>query len=282
MSLTASEWALRQALGPVPKFVLVVLADAADDEGICWPRISTIAERVGVSTRTVQRAIKYLVQRKLVTVEPRQRSDGSSSSNRYRLMLKEGGDNLSPSRDKLTPPPDTRVTQGCHPCHRGGDTGVTPLTTRRTIKEPPLPQEATSKVDPEPEQHSTCSGGGDLSELHVPKELLPSERAMAKKMIGALEPPLDQQVLDEWAAIIAAGDIRASPLGCLRVLVDRARESKFTPERGLRIARAREARRRVGDQATKLPELASPNPDSPLVQRLQQVAQRQGKRQARA
>ena len=96
MSFTASEWALRQALGPVPKFVLVVLADAADDEGICWPRISTIAERVGVSTRTVQRAIQYLVQRKLVTVEPRLRPDGSSSSNRYRLMLTEGGDNLSP------------------------------------------------------------------------------------------------------------------------------------------------------------------------------------------
>ena len=292
MSLKASEWALRQALAPVPKFVLVVLADVADDEGICWPRISTIAERVGVSRRTVQRAIKYLVQRKLVTVEPRLRSDGSNSSNRYRLMLTEGGDNLSPSPDKLTPPPDTPVTQGCHPCHRGGDTGVTPLTTRRTIKEPPLPQEATSKVESGIPDRGGGNGKrmetqsiraeGESSCLHMSGELLPSERAMAQEMIVALDPPLDQQVLDEWAAIIAAGDIRASPLGCLRGLVDRARDGRFTPERGLRIARAREARQRMKVQVAKLPEPAPPNPDSPLVRRLQQVAQRQGKRQARA
>lgn len=257
-----------------------MLADAADDEGICWPRISTIAERVGVSTRTVQRAIQYLVQHKLVTVEPRLRSDGSSSSNLYRLRLREG-DNLSPPPDKLTPAPDTRVTQGCRPCHRGGDTGVTPLTTRRTIKEPPLPQGLNSKAKLEQQSTRHGRGGRNLPELHVPKTLLPAERAMAKKMIGTLEPPLDQQVLDEWAAIIAAGDIRASPLGCLRALVDRAREGKFTPERGMRTAQAREAKRRAEDRVTKLPELAPPNPDSPLVRRLQNMAQRQGERSPR-
>ena len=101
---------------------------------------------------------------------------------------------------------------------------------------------------------------------------------MAKEMIGGLDPPLGQQVLDEWAAIIAAGDIRTSPLGCLRALVDRAREGKFTPERGLRIAQAREAKRRMEDRVTQLPELAPPNPDSPLVRRLQNMAQRQGRR----
>ena len=50
------------------------------------------------------------------------------------------------------------------------------------------------------------------------------------------------------------------------------------PERGLRIAQAREAKRRVKNRVTKLPELVPPNPDSPLVRRLQNMAQRQGKR----
>lgn len=262
-----------QKLGPVPKFVLVVLADSADDQGICWPRISTVAEKVGVSTRTVQRAIQYLVQRKLVTVEPRLRTDGSSSSNLYRLKLKEGV-KLSPPPDKLTPLPDAAVTHPRHQCQGEGDTDVTPLTERRTEREPPLPQELKPKVKP----GSPDRGSGDSSELHLPKELLPSERRRAREMIGELVPPLDQQVLDEWAGIIAADDIRASPLGCLRALIRHAREGKFTPERGLRIAQVRQAKHLAEARVTKLPELAPVDPNSPLVRRIQQMAQRQGKR----
>ncbi len=273
MSITARDWALAQSLAPGPKFVLVVLADAADDQGVCWPRISTVAEKVGVSRRTVQRAIQYLVQRKLVMVEPRLRPDGSSSSNRYRLKLKEGV-KLSPPPDNLTPLPDATVTHPRHQCHGEGDTRVTPLTERRTEREPPLPpQEPKQKI----KSGSLDRGGGDGSGLHLPRELLPSEREWAREMIEALDAPLDQQVLDEWAAIIAAGDIRASPLGCLRALIERAREGKFTPERGLRVAQARLAKRRTEAQVAKLPELAPADPDSPLVQRVQQMASRQGK-----
>lgn len=279
MSITAREWALRQALAPVHKFVLVVLADAADDQGVCWPRISTVAEKVGVSTRTVQRAVQHLARHKLVSVEPRLRSDGSSSSNRYRLKLKEGvnlsppPDRMSSSPDNLTPLPDATVTHPRHRCHGEGDTGVTPLTERRTEREPPLPQEPKPKV----KSSSLDRGGGNVIDLHYPKDLLPSERIRSEAMIRGLGSPLDQQVLDEWAAIIAAGDIRASPLGCLRALIKRAREGRFAPERGLRIAQARLAKHRTQARITKLPELAPADPDSPLVRRVQQMAQRQGK-----
>ena len=269
MSLTASEWALRQDLGPVPKFVLVVLADAADDKGVCWPRISTVANKVGVSRRTVQRAIQYLVQRGLVTVVPRNRDDGSSSSNLYRLMV--GGDvNLTSPRDKLTPPPDRGVTPPCHRCHGEGVTGDTPLTTRRTVREPPpLPQEAKPKV----ESGIPNRGGGDLPDLHLPKDLLPTERKWAREMIEELSPPLDQLVLDEWAGIIAADDIRASPLGCLRALIKRALEGKFTPERGLRIAQARRTRRQVAAQAGQLPEPGPVDENNPLVRQILDIRQ---------
>ena len=271
MSITAREWALCQDLAPVHKLVLVVLGDAADDQGLCWPRISTVAKKVGVSTRTIQRSVQYLVQHKLVTVEPRQRSDGSSSSNKYRLKLK-GGDNLSSPPDKLTPPPDTRVTQGCHPCQGEGDTGVTPLTERRTEREPP-----PRKPVPTIKTGTPDRGGGKIMDLHYPKDLVASERKRAEVMIGAVDPPLDQQVLDEWAGIIAARDIRSSPLGCLRALIERAQDGKFTPERGHRIAQARQAVRRVQAHAAKLPELAPVDESSPLVRRMRQVALRQGK-----
>ena len=253
------------------KFVLVVLADAADDQGVCWPRVSTVADKVGVSTRTVQRAVQHLARHKLVSVEPRLRSDGSSSSNLYRLSLK-GGVNLSPPPDKLTPPPVTDVTHPRHRCHGEGDTGVTPLTERRTEREPP-PREPMPNIEPGiPDR-----GGGNVIDLHYPKDLLPSERIRSEAMIRRLASPLNQQVLDEWAAIIAAGDIRSSPLGCLRALIERAWDGEFAPERGLQIAQARLAKRRTQAQVAKLPELAPADPDSPLVRRVQQMAQRQGK-----
>ena len=84
-------WAWQQALKPVPKLVLMALADAADDEGVCWPSVATVAGKVGVSTRTVRRVMQALISGKLLAAEHRYRSDGSCSSNRYRLRL-VGGD----------------------------------------------------------------------------------------------------------------------------------------------------------------------------------------------
>ncbi len=276
MSIIAREWALNQKLGPVPKFVLVVLGDAADEQGICWPRISTIARRVGVSTRTVQRTLQHLVRSRLIAVEPRLRSDGSSSSNQYRLRL-QGGDNLSSPPDKLTPPPDTPVTQGCHPCQGEGDTGVTPLTERRTEREPPL-----RKPMPNIENGIRDRGGGDEkgknkngnTALHYPRELLPAERARAESMVVVLDSPLDQQVLDEWAGIIAAREIRSSPLACLRALVRRAREGTFSSERGHRIAQARKSRQRVRRQSEHRPEPAPVDENNPLVHQVLEIRQR--------
>lgn len=42
------------------KLVLLSLADQANDDGVCWPDIDTIAARCSVSTKTVQRAISAL------------------------------------------------------------------------------------------------------------------------------------------------------------------------------------------------------------------------------
>ncbi|MCY4420953.1 MAG: helix-turn-helix domain-containing protein, partial [Gammaproteobacteria bacterium] len=216
MSITARDWARAQSRAPGPKFVLVVLADAADDQGVCWPRISTVAEKVGVSTHTVQRAIQYLVKHQLVAVEPRMRSDGSSSSRP--VLTRRTALSLNSDEYRFVIP--TSYTLESIASDKPG--------AIQTVREPPLPQEAKPNV----ESGIPNRGGGDLPELHLPKDLLPTERKWAREMIEELSPPLDQLVLDEWAGIIAADDIRASPLGCLRALIKRALEGKFTPERG--------------------------------------------------
>lgn len=43
------------------KIVLLALADSANDEGLCWPSMATLAAKCSKSDRTVQAAIKSLV-----------------------------------------------------------------------------------------------------------------------------------------------------------------------------------------------------------------------------
>jgi hypothetical protein len=243
-----------------PKFVLVALGDHANDAGVCWPRIAIIAEKVGVSKRTVQRSIQHLVQRGLITVKERHRSDGSHSSNRYRLHLDRGV--------SMSPPPDGSDTTSRRPCQGPPDTGVIPGTVIGTNNEPPQPQQAGSGCP-------GC-GGEDLDELHFPRDLLPEEHTQARSMIAGLDAALAQPVLDEWAGIIAAGDIRASKLGCLRALIARAQAGTFTPERAMRVAQTRETRQReeAAETAIERPELPPPDENNPLVRRVQNIARR--------
>lgn len=60
------------------KLVLLSLADQANDDGTqCWPSVRRLVARCGQSERTVQRAIKSLQKRGLISVEERK---GTSSN----------------------------------------------------------------------------------------------------------------------------------------------------------------------------------------------------------
>jgi hypothetical protein len=52
-------WAI--TLPDSEKLVLLALADCANDEGVCWPSMATLAAKCSKSDRTVQAAIKALV-----------------------------------------------------------------------------------------------------------------------------------------------------------------------------------------------------------------------------
>ena len=226
-------WAWRQALTPALKLVLMALADAADDQGVCWPSVSTLAKKCTVSTRTVQRSLRVLIHSGLLIAETRQRRDGSSTSNRYRLLI-VGGDNLSPPCETG----DTRPGQGC----RGDpDMPVIPGTTNRIIIDPPQPAAGDEqRVD----SAVVESGSGHHLKLEYPKGLSPSERADAQRRLARLSPEIAQQLLDELAARLKAGTIRISPLVYLAGLIKRANAGTFVPEAGLHVADVRQKRRR--------------------------------------
>ncbi len=262
-------WAWQQKLSPTPKLILMALADAANDFGVCWPSVSTVATKCCVSIRTVRRVLQQLVDRRLLLSEQRYRKDGSCSSNCYRLRL-EGGDRLSPAPD----PCDTTPRQWCEDPPVTGDI---PGTTIGTQKEPLQPQEAaTGAVD----SKSAKSGSGELSELEYPKAMSAAEQEEARKKLAGIPADLSQQLLDELAASIGANVIQSTPLAYLRGLITRARSGTFTPEGALQVAEHRKRRAEV-DTAIRCNEdrgsyypLAAVDTENPLIKKLLGIQRR--------
>ena len=224
-------WAWQQELSPTPRLILMALADAANEYGVCWPSVSTVATRCCVSIRTVRREMQTLVDRGLLRSEQRYRTDGSCSSNRHRSLL-EGG-------DKLSPTPDARDRTPGQGCEGPPDSGDIPGTTIGTHKESPPPQSMATTVVV---LSSVESSGGELSDLEYPKTLSAAEREEAGKKLAGLPADLAQQLLDELAARIRARVIKATLLAYLRGLITRARDGTFTPEGALQIAAHRQRR----------------------------------------
>ena len=72
-------------LPPRAVSVYMYLKDRSNSVGSCWPGIKTIARELGLSPRTVQRALADLERRQLIEKQNRHRSNGSLTSNLYRL-----------------------------------------------------------------------------------------------------------------------------------------------------------------------------------------------------
>ncbi len=51
-----------EELSPTEKFILISLADHADDQGYCYPSVARLVKRTGFSERTVQTAVKRLCE----------------------------------------------------------------------------------------------------------------------------------------------------------------------------------------------------------------------------
>lgn len=88
MSWQATAWAIKQKTGsPSRKLLLLVLANYADDRGLCWPSQHTLAEDAEQSVDTIQRNLRKLESMKLIAAEQRPRAGGHWPSKVYRLPI---------------------------------------------------------------------------------------------------------------------------------------------------------------------------------------------------
>lgn len=85
MSYKATNWAYELPVKGAPKNVLVALADMADEASQCYPGQKRIADMIGRSPKTVERALKWLEEHGLVSRVHRHGPNGFRTSDRYQL-----------------------------------------------------------------------------------------------------------------------------------------------------------------------------------------------------
>jgi hypothetical protein len=87
MSYKASAWAVEQTVGDsTAKLLLLTLAESADIEyQQCWPGRKLLAQRIEASIDTVDRKLRFLESRGFIQITIRTRTDGSKTSNVYRI-----------------------------------------------------------------------------------------------------------------------------------------------------------------------------------------------------
>ncbi len=101
------------------------------------------------------------------------------------------------------------------------------------------------RVQPPPEdlgdRKTACAQGGGREDLIFPPGLDPGQRSAAREVLRDCT-DVAQALLDELSARLQAKEIRRSPIGYLRALVQRYLNGNFTPELGARLSRARQRR----------------------------------------
>jgi len=89
MSNKALTWAFECQIKSGPKFVLVALADYADEKHSCYPYVSTLSKKTGIKEKTIGTHLKALEVAGYFTRERQRYQDGNLGSYRYTLSVDE-------------------------------------------------------------------------------------------------------------------------------------------------------------------------------------------------
>ncbi|WP_082782846.1 helix-turn-helix domain-containing protein [Acetobacter cerevisiae] len=137
MSARARDWAYSVTLPLCQKFVLVALAERANDEGVAWPSARTISDMTGACDKAVRNALKQLEQDGFIV-----RVSSGTRSKTYQLSLNRGNEipvsgTGQPARHTGQPVRDTAVLDTGYPVPHTtqpvSGTGQTGTTYRQTV-----------------------------------------------------------------------------------------------------------------------------------------------------
>ncbi len=143
------------ALSPTQKFIMIALADNANDEGICYPFIETITQKTSYTKRTIISNIEQLENYGYLQKRIRARKKGGRYSNIYLLFPQENYKNLDEKYQEYfsqsePPAPITASSQSEPPAPKF-DSQSEPPAPKLTIVEPSLIIEPSLKSVSPPE-----------------------------------------------------------------------------------------------------------------------------------
>jgi hypothetical protein len=205
-------WAWDQSLAPGPKLVLMALADASDDGGICWPRVATIAKKCSLSKRTVQRVLREFEVEGLLWVQAKYAADGSQRANTYRLNFR--GDKLSPHENPDLPR-DAGVAGPASGARRG------PPDKPTSSLKPPTNQ----NIEPPPQNDREQ----DLELRQALNQVPQQDRAYVIALTRGIPVSDAQQLLTELSGALADKTIRTTVPRWFAALVRRYKAGTFAP-----------------------------------------------------
>lgn len=105
MSFQAMTWAVEQKVGSQSaKFLLLILANYADNSGMCWPSQERLASDTEMTDRGIRKCLALLVEKGLVSFEERRGTGGVRKTNIYRLSLPERGSSCEADYRNVVPP----------------------------------------------------------------------------------------------------------------------------------------------------------------------------------
>ena len=107
--IMAACWPL-QGMSASQKAVLISLADQANDDGVCWPAVGTIAARTCLSERAVRDALAWLQTAGVVFREYR-----ANTSTSYTVNPRSYDPNKAPAESKRTTKRKTNVAANAAP-----------------------------------------------------------------------------------------------------------------------------------------------------------------------
>lgn len=147
MSLHAMSWArevmpeMPESIKAGPRLLLLLMADYANEQGVCWPSVRRLADEMACSMRTVQRAIEALVEHGVMTVVARKTPAGRQTSNFYRLAM--GNDQQQPQAADEPSPAELEALMA------GSDEEEVPAepATAPAQAEPPIFANAAQQAD---------------------------------------------------------------------------------------------------------------------------------------
>lgn len=93
MSFQAMCWALKQPGKTAEKFLLIVIANYADENGQAWPSVERLCADTGMSRATVQRSLRKLEKSGLLSCHKRVKGS-LQTSNLYKLKGKSAAASL--------------------------------------------------------------------------------------------------------------------------------------------------------------------------------------------